>query len=436
MAYTSNQLTSIAVSARTSNLNNTINSVTFSNTNLRAEATSVSVNVTGSANSVFSAQVTRSSDGRYYNFTTQTFSSVHTSQSRLKNQSPGSFSLAIPAAASGDVYTVIIMAEPHYGTRLTVGNGIRYATTATQVGNAKITFTASGTGITNTALGDSTGSIVDRFTSAGNPTVVIDELQLTVPDAASDNGFFITTTEIDLNNGTWDSGALYWQTGNYVANGAGTDATALILDSVDDLFVGMQVGVIAGTAQSALRTITAINTTTKTLTLDGNATWLDDGVILFRAYGLRLIKQVIGIGFSLVNPTVRLGQTTTSIDDELTSNKTGSADINVNGTLGIGVGATVRIRGLEKSEDEGACTVASVDSSSNGGGVTGGSMVLSNYKLKASAAKPVRSKTKIYIDGSSNKVFLSATIGVYKYPLAAQIIYVDINKILTKGTAS
>ena len=73
MAYTSNQLTTIAASARTSNLNNTINSVTFGNVNLKAEATSVSVDVNGSANSVFSAQVTRSSDGFFYNFSTKTF---------------------------------------------------------------------------------------------------------------------------------------------------------------------------------------------------------------------------------------------------------------------------------------------------------------------------------------------------------------------------
>ena len=416
---------------------NLIKSATIEQKPMRTGAANRSLIVVGDPNALFHVIISRSSDTKIYDFTLNSFETAITSQSRLKNQSPGEISIAFPAAASGDTYSLQITADANSNTAFESGkNKLVQTVTFSQRGNSTITFTASGTGITNTALGDSTGSSSDSFTETVAPKVVIDELQLTVPDAASDNGFFITTTEKDLNNGTWDSGALYWQTGNYVANGAGTDATALILDSVDDLFVGMQVGVIAGTAQPALRTITAINTTTKTLTLDGNATWLDDGVILFRAYGLRLIKQVIGIGFSLVNPTVRLGQTTTSIDDELTSNKTGSADINVNGTLGIGVGATVRIRGLEKSEDEGACTVASVDSSSNGGGVTGGSMVLSNYKLKASAAKPVRSKTKIYIDGSSNKVFLSATIGVYKYPLAAQIIYVDINKILTKGTAS
>ena len=428
MAYTSNQLITIAVSARTSNLNNTINSVTFSNTNLRAEATSMSVNVTGSANSVFSAQVTRSSDGRYYNFTTQTFLADTTSQSRLKNQSPGSFGLAIPAAASGDVYTVIIMAEPHFGTRLAIGNGIRYARTITQVADAKITFTASGTGITNTALGDSTGSIADRFTSAGNPTVVMNNSQVTVADSGGQFGYFITETSTDLNNGTWNNEALYWQTGNYVANGAGSDATALILDSVDDLFVGMQVALINSAYQSDLRAITAINTTTKTLTLDGNETWSNDHVIIFRAYGPRLIKQVIGIGLGLTNPTVNFEQTTTTLRTELTGAATA---FDVNGNFGVSKGATIRMRGLRKDSSASECVISGVGTSESAGTIT-----IVNGNVNASAAIPIRAKTLIYIDGSSNKVFLNGTLSISKYPAAAQTINVDMNKILTIGTAS
>jgi len=428
MAYTSNQLTTIAASARTSNLNNTINSVTFGNVNLKAEATSVSVDVNGSANSVFSAQVTRSSDGFFYNFSTKTFLAATTSQSRLKNQSPGSFSLAIPAAASGDVYTVIIMAEPHYGTRLSIGNGIRYTASITQLGNAKITFTASGTGITNTALGDSTGSIVDRFTDFGQPTVVMNNSQVTVDDSGGQFGHFITEASADLNNGTWNSNALYWQTGNYVANGAGTDATALILDSVDDLFVGMQVAVIAGTAQAELRAITAINTTTKTLTLDGNETWANDNVILFRAYGSRLIKEVIGIGLGLTNPTVNFGKTTTTLRTELTGAAT---DFDVNGNFGIGVGATIRMRGLKKDSSTNACTVSEVVSSAAAGTIS-----IVNGSVNASTASRIRAKTIIYIDGSSNKVFLNGTLSISKYPSAAQTINIDMNKILTIGTGS
>jgi len=428
MAYTSNQLTTIAASARTSNLNNTINSVTFGNVNLKAEATSVSVDVNGSANSVFSAQVTRSSDGFFYNFSTKTFLAATTSQSRLKNQSPGSFSLAIPAAASGDVYTVIIMAEPHYGTRLSIGNGIRYSTSITQLGNAKITFTASGTGITNTALGDSTGSIVDRFTDFGQPTVVMNNSQVTVDDSGGQFGHFITEASADLNNGTWNSNALYWQTGNYVANGAGTDATALILESVDGLHVGMQVALINSVYQSALRAITDINTTTKTLTLDGNETWSNDHVILFRSYGSRLIKEAIGIGLGLTNPTVNFGKTTTTLRTELTGAAT---DFDVNGNFGIGVGATIRMRGLKKDSSTNACTVSEVVSSAAAGTIS-----IVNGSVNASTARRIRAKTIIYIDGSSNKVFLNGTLSISKYPSAAQTINIDMNKILTIGTGS
>jgi len=411
-----------------------ITAVNINNITLRTGATNLPVQVTGDSDAVFSVQVTRSSDNRFYNFTTKTFVAATTSQSRLKNQSPGTFSLAIPAAASGDTYTIIIMAEPHYDTRLSMGNGIRYATTVTQKGNATITFAALGTGLlASTAIGTSTGSVVDSFLTTRGPTVVMRDLQLTVTTSASDYGFFITTTnnDIDLNNGTWNSGALYWQTGNYVANGAGTSATALILDSVDDLVVGMQVSYINSVYQSDLRAITAINTDTKTVTLDGAETWSNDHVILFRAYGPTLIDEAINIGLSLTNPTVKLGQTTTTIHAELTSDIAEGDDIEIKSTQGIGKGATIRMRGVKKDSETGACIVGGV-----GGSVTQGSILLTNGEIEASSDRPIRAGTKMYIDGSSNKIYLSGTIAINKYPEANQNIYIDTTKILTTGTAS
>ena len=414
-----------------------IKAVNINNTTLRTGATSLPVQVTGDSDAIFSAQVTRSSDGRFYNFTTQTFAATVTSQSRLYNQSPGVFNLAIPAAASGDTYTIVSMAEPHYDTRLSIGNGIRYATTVTQKGNATITFAALGEGtLLSTAIGTSTGSVVDSFSTAGSPTVVMRDLQLNVQAAVGDYGFFITTTnnDIDLNNGTWNSGALYWESGNYTASGGGTDSTSLTLTSVDGLVVGMQVAKINSVYQSDLRAITAINTDTKTVTLDGNETWSDTHVVIFRAYGPRVIKNAIGIGLSLTNPTVKLGQLSTTLDDEITSNVSEDTEFNVNGTRGIGVGATIRFRGLEKSEDTGAATIVGIDSSANGGGLTGGAIAVTNARINASSDRPIRTRTKIYIDGCSNLIYLSGTIAINKYPEANQNIYIDTNKILTVGT--
>lgn len=416
-----------------------ITGVNINNATLRTGATDLPIKVIGDANAIFSVQVTRSSDSRFYDFKTKTFAATVTSQSRLINQSPGIFTLAIPAAASGDTYTIIIMAEPHYDTALSIGNGIRYATTVTQKGNATITFAALGEGtLLSTNIGTSTGSPLDRFLSTENPTVTMKDLQLNIQAAVADYGFFITTTnkDLDKNNGTWNASALYWESGNYTASGGGTDSTSLTLTSVDGLVVGMQVAKINSVYQSDLRAITAINTDTKTVTLDGNETWSDTHVVIFRAYGPRVIKNAIGIGLSLTNPTVKLGQLTTTLDDEITSNVTTDTYFNVNGTLGIGKGATMRMRGLEKSEDAGAATIVGVNSSANGGGVTGGTIAVENAKIKASADRPIRTKTKIYIDGCSNKIYLSGTISVNKYPEGNQNIYIDTNKILTVGTAS
>ena len=408
---------------------NLIKSATIEQKPMRAGAANRSLIVVGDPNAIFHVVVSRSSDAKIYDFSLNSFQTAVTSQSRLKNQSPGEISIAFPAAASGDTYSLQITADANSNTAFKSGkNKLVQTITFSQRGNSTVTFTASGTGITNTAAGASTGSSSDTFATTSTPTVVMSNLQVAVADSGGQFGYFITETSTDLNNGTWDSGALYWQTGNYVANGAGSDATALILDSVDGLYVGMQVALINSVYQSALRAITAINTTTKTLTLDGNETWSNDHVIIFRAYGSRIIKNAIGIGLSLVDPTVNFGKTTTTLRTELTGAAT---DFDVNGNFGIGVGATIRMRGLKKDSSASECTVSGVGTSEAAGTIS-----IVNGSVNASSARPIRAKTIIYVDGSSNKVFLNGTLSISKYPLADQVIYVDMNKILTIGTAS
>ena len=408
---------------------NLIKSATIEQKPMRAGAANRSLIVVGDPNALFHVRISRSSDAKIYDFSLNSFQTAVTSQSRLKNQSPGEISIAFPAAASGDTYSLQITADANSNTAFGGGkNKLVQTVTFSQRGNSTITFTASGTGITNTAAGASTGSSSDTFATTSTPTVVMNNLQVAVADSGGQFGFFITEVSKDLNNGTWDSGALYWQTGNYVANGAGTDATALVLDSVDGLYVGMQVALINSVYQSDLRAITAINTTTKTLTLDGNETWSNDHVIIFRAYGSRIIKNAIGIGLSLVDPTVNFGKTTTTLRTELTGAAT---DFDVNGNFGIGVGATIRMRGLKKDSSASECTVSGVGTSEAAGTIS-----IVNGSVNASGTRPIRVKTIIYVDGSSNKVFLNGTLSISKYPLVAQTINIDMNKILTIGTGS
>ena len=431
MAYTSNQLAQIATSARTSNLNNIINSVTLSKTIIRQNAASVLVNVTGGVNSVFTAQVTRSSDGFFYNFTTKTFLEAVTTQSRLKNQPPGSFGLAIPAAAGGDVYTVIIMAEPHYGTRLSIGNGIRYATTITQLANSTTSFIVPVlVSIKTQKLAESAGSSLD------NPRVIVelDDVQLDMTASSADHGFFLTTpnTSTDLNNGVWSSDVIYFETTETADGDVASDSDQLVVDDLTGLVVGMELTYITGTTEpGSATTITAINTTTKTLTLSRNQAITDNHEMTFRAYGTRYIKDAIDISISLENSTIRLGSTIAASRTAITSDVTAGSTFNVKGTKGIGVGSTIRIRGLQKNVSSSACTVAAV-----GGSILEGTITLANGTIGASAARPLRAGTTIYVDNSSSNIFLSGSIIITKYPLSNQNLFIDMSRILTARTAS
>ena len=427
---------------------NLITKVNISKKVLEAIASTLSMQVVGDSDAIFHVTVTRSSDGRSYNFETNTFPATVTSKSRLKNQSPGTFNLAIPAAASGDTYSIVIMAEPHYETKLSMGSGIRYEETITQLGDAEITFIAAATNATNTTIGSFTGSPISTLSSSGGDSISMSDLQLTVPSAVADYGYFIKTANLtdelspvtgttDLNKGTFDNGSFYWSTTETV-DGTISSSTSLVVDDLSNLVVGMELisSTAGGDSIGTDAIISSIDVITKTLTLSVASSLTNNATLTFRAYGSKLINKAIGINFNLTNPRIRLGQTTTSIDDAITSNVSEDTEVTVNGTLGIGKGATVRMRGLEKSEDTGVSTVITVDSSANGGGVTGGAIGITNARIVATSDRPIRTKTKIYIDGSSNKVYLSGVINITKYPTSNQNIILDLNKVLTLGTAS
>jgi hypothetical protein len=407
---------------------NLITSVNVDASKMKTASTSRSVRVVGDSDAVFSLQVSRSSDSRFYDFSTNTFSATYGSQSRLTNLSPGNTSIIFPAASGGDTYTVYVWPEPHFNTELNFGkNKLRYTQEIEQAGtNAVVTFTTdtSISTISATSMGSSSGSSTSGYSQSNAPTVNIVDTQLTVPSSASDFGVYIVgaNDEVGWVNGTWNSNALYWQTGNYVANGAGTSSTALILDSVDDLYVGMQVAYVDGVFQTALRAITAINTTTKTVTLDGNETWSNDHVILFRAYGVDLISSAISINLVLKNPTVRLGQLSTTLKTNVSS----GVEADVNGTTGIGAGAIARCRFIDNTTSASAGKISAVS-----GSTTAGTITISNAEFTAGGYVG----DIIYIDNFSNLIYLTGDISITKYPTANQIIYIDISKFLTAGAA-
>tara|TARA_R110002020_G_scaffold236665_1_gene448963 strand:+ start:407 stop:1666 length:1260 start_codon:yes stop_codon:yes gene_type:complete len=416
-----------------------IKNININTSSLKAEATGRVLSIDATSDARYIVRISRSSNTNLYNFDTNAFA-AESSNSNFNGVGLQQIAISFPAAASGDTYTINVFST-NGAEILGSANKLFKSIVLEQVGNSQITFIATGTNFTNTTIGTSTGSTIDSFAASSTPTVVMNEKQITVPSSADDFGFFITSTTSDLNNGEWDSGAFYWQTTEAIVTnpaGDGVLSTTVTVADLTGLVVGMTLVYHKGTTAPSVSgtTISDINISTKTITFSARNAFEESETMTFRAFGPTLIKKAISIGFSITDPTIRLGQTTTSIDDEITSNVAAGGDINVNGTTGVGVGATIRVRGLNKSSSASACTVTAVDNSSNGGGITGGALQLGNGQLEASSDRPIRTKTKIYIDGSSNKVFLNGTINIARYPAANQNIYIDMSKITTIGQSS
>jgi hypothetical protein len=153
----------------------------------------------------------------------------------------------------------------------------------------------------------------------------------------------------------------------------------------------------------------------------------------FRAYGPELILSSCGVNVFAKNTTLKLDPIETSVRTAATSTVSAGGTINVNGTTGIGVGAGVRIRGLNKSINTSATTVASVD---NTNGLTQGAITIANADLVGTSDRPIQINTTVYIDNCSNKIFISGFIGVVNFAATQKDIFLDMDRLLTKGTAS
>ena len=153
-----------------------ITKVEINQTPMLAGITNRSLVVTGDTDARFSLFITRSSDAKVYNFTTKTFLTAVTSQSRLMDQSPGGINIVFPAAASGDTYTIQVHADARSKTEFGFGkNKLYHSLTVTQVGNTTLSFKTGGDttfGLTDNAAGTSTGSPSCTFSGAERPTRV------------------------------------------------------------------------------------------------------------------------------------------------------------------------------------------------------------------------------------------------------------------------
>ena len=202
-------------------------------------------------------------------------------------------------------------------------------------------------------------------------------------------------------------------------NGAISSATTVVVDDLTDIGVGSIItGVSAGSLSGTPR-ITAIDTDTKTLTLDSAQTFSDGITLTFKAYGVTNIEKAIGLKLSFTGIKFE-GETLTT---NVRADSSGTT-LQLGATLGISGGNTVGYTGLDVNNSS-RNLITSVTPDPDGTDNDGAMVVQLSQTLVTG--------TILTFKGSHKVVNFKGSITITKYPTANKTIYLDLEKIITLG---
>jgi len=244
---------------------NKITNVEIDQTLLPYNSTSRYIKVSGDNDAVFTLEI-KKSDGKYYDFTTNTFTTAYTSRNKLTNvRVDGRYqtSITFPTVSSTETYTITVYALPGFDTEFSdfFPNKIFYQTEVSQAGVGTITFSGDIEALPMTgtpALGSSTGSVDAKYLRNSRKTVNL-LTTISTNKATADAGFLI--------NAQPSPDDFYWATTETV-DGTTTSSTTVVVDDLSNLVEGMDLVYKTGTTPAAANTkIVAIDIDTKTLTL-------------------------------------------------------------------------------------------------------------------------------------------------------------------------
>ena len=392
--------------------------------NLSSAVTNRKFTVNGDNNAVFSLQV-KKSGGTYYDFDSQSFSALTSSTQRLTNiklvNNTYSGELSFPADTDGETYTILLWAEPHFETQIDPiltsldtndnkleYNPVLYQRSITQKPNATITIAPA---TSTTSKFATLPSGVETTSTSVSKNTFISDINWTFNPHASAYGLKSarsTIHPVDSDFYTVVSGTV---------DGDTSSINTVVLDSVDNIVVGMTINGVSSGSLSGTPKITSVNKKTKKITLSSNQSFADGITLTFHASGSTIINNSQGISVSFTDLKLTSTQLTTTVRTAVSNSTT----INVNGTYGISKDATIRGVGVNNTSTN---KVASVSGSASAGSI----VVAVNQTL------PIG--TKLYIDGYAYIWTITGKINVNSYPESDLTIKLNVDNILTPGTAS
>ena len=340
--------------------------------------------------------------------------------------------IKFPANASGDTYTILLLTPPDKDTELSFASGKNlYSTTITQLATPTLTFTPSSasSGTYQTFASTGAASVTSQI-SPISTTAVTKTVSWTLKNTETDaNGFGLRLINQPIDT-DW-----YFTTQDRVNQPVDTGSTVeVVVDDLTDLCTGMYV--TAGTGLSGIPTVTAIDTTTKTLTLS-TAQNFGDGIILtFQARGSSVIKKAIGVDLDFSNWNSNFDTMTLSNQFTKRVRATGTnAIIAVDNTYGLSGGSHLRVKGLNVNNN-GTNKVTTVTVGGDGD-TTEGTITV---QLNQTAALSIGTVLKFFGSGigkgSRDQLQLDNNITIKSHPSSNREIFLNLDNFITPGTTT
>ena len=430
-----------------------IKNIKFNKQVLRSSAEILTCRVNGENGAVFSLQIKDSSTpNKFYNFKTNAFTNTFTSENTLKNQTIlGDFyetTIKIPASSAGNEYRFLLFAESIFDTQTESTNSFFVKKDITQYADVTVRFsTSSDQSTLNTSnyvgLGTNVGSTTGSANQTPGGTITITDYQL----RDSDGVFHGYKFEFDESSKTVkvadslqpiDSDFFTKQTKETV--GSGSSATAMVLNNVNNLVVGMSLADIESSSVTTsgtlgvltFPTITAIDVDNKTVTLSSAHSWSTAKDVEFRAYGSSLITRSTGGAFQFnnfkVEPASRHAVRNITEGKEepfgffIINGTMGSAGttLTVDNVNGVSSGARIFGPGVDTSSDNNLISTVNALGTSI---VVGGNQQLSD-------------NARVFVLGAAPIAFISGRITIVTFPSISTDIFYDIDRAIPVSTLS
>ena len=361
-------------------------------------------------------------DGKYYDFTTNTFSVGHTPQKVLKETIQGSIfngQILFPSVA-GEFYDIILLADPSDDTVIKNKSAINKR--INQLGNVTLEFA-----LATTDHAANYASFPDNVTSTSNPAqsgTVTSKIDWTVSNVSDNTGGFglvlnkpLLLLAKSLSNKAW------YFTKQTTTAASSTSSTKIFLSSLTDIFVGMIIK--SGTGLSGTPTITAIDTSDNSIEVSSAQTISGGVTLTFRLEGLSSINTALNC-----NITSKLNILKTAIVEKTVRGaQTNDTTIELDGTYGVPGGGIATYTGAGVSNAS-SNTVTSVSAHA-----TQGSMVVSLAQTLADETK-LKFKTVDSTKTLTNQFNITGNMRISKYPSSNRTIYLDLDGFVDPGTSS